>query len=239
MAENETGAPPEVSFTFDGQPICAQPGVTLLQAWTAAGLPLTENVGCMGQGVCGACRVLVRRPGERLASTALACETPVEAGMQVSFLDHFPARRSHAYDLHALADTWTALDQIDAVFPEARNCRHCSGCDRACPKGIEVQRMVNLAAEGRAFAAAALFDHCVMCNLCVAACPEHIDPAHLGQFVRRMNAALTLRPADLISRLREIEQGGQPIDVEAPGANPPAAKSPAANLPAAGSQVRP
>lgn len=211
-----------VQLTFDGNRILASKGVSLLQAWTAAGLPLTENVGCMGQGVCGACRVLLRRPGERLATTALACETLVEDGMHVSFIDHFPARRSHAYDLRALTDSWTSIDQIDAVFPEAKNCRHCNGCDRACPKGIEVQRMVNLAASGQTDAAAALFDHCVLCNLCVAACPEHIAPAHLGQFVRRMNAALTLRPADLTTRLHDIEAGRQTIDFDAPGANPPA-----------------
>lgn len=221
MKENGTGSAAEVSFIFDGHAIAATAGLSLLQAWGAAGLPLTENVGCMGQGVCGACRVLVRRAGERLAGTALACETQVEEGMQVAFVDHFPADRPHAYDLRTLTDSWTALDQIDAVFPEAKHCRHCGGCDRACPKGIEVQRMVNLAAGGHAFAAAELFDHCVLCNLCVAACPEHIDPAHLGQFVRRMNAALTLRPVDLIMRLREIEEGRQPVDPDAPGANPP------------------
>lgn len=211
-----------IALTFDGHAIQARPGLSLLQAWIGAGLPLTENVGCMGQGVCGACRVLVRRPGQRLASTALACEALVEEGLQVAFLDHFPASRPHAYDLQALTDSWTAMDQIDTVFPEAKHCRHCSGCDHACPKGIEVQRMVNLAAAGEAEAAADLFDACVLCNLCVAACPEHIDPAHLGQFVRRMRAALTLRPADLLARLREIEEGGQPIDPAAPGANPPA-----------------
>ena len=216
-----TGAAP-VRLVFDGHALEAAPGTSLLQAWLAAGLPLTENAGCLGQGVCGACRVLVRRPGERLAGTALACEVPVAEGMQVAFLDHFPATRPHPYDLRALTDSWTALDQIDAVFPEARHCRHCGGCDRACPKGIEVQRMVNLAAAGQAFAAAGLFDHCVLCNLCVAACPEHIDPAHLGQFVRRMSASLTLRPSDLILRLREIGEGRQPIDPDAPGANPPA-----------------
>ena len=220
MADN-AAMTEHVHFVFDGRPIESSSTTSLLQAWTAAGLPLTENVGCMGQGVCGACRVLVRRKGERLAGTALACETLAEEGMQVSFLDHFPARRPHAYDLHALTDSWTAIDRIDAVFPEAKNCRHCSGCDRACPKGIEVQRMVNLAAVGQAFAAAELFDHCVMCNLCVAACPEHIDPAHLGQFVRRMTASLTLRPSDLIMRLHEIEDGRQVIDPDAPGANPP------------------
>ncbi|SDV47077.1 2Fe-2S iron-sulfur cluster-binding protein [Chitinasiproducens palmae] len=211
----------EIGFTFDGHAVRTKPGVSLLQAWLGAGLPLTENVGCMGQGVCGACRVLVRRVGERLAGTALACETTAEAGMQVAFVDHFPARRPHAYDLHALTDSWTAIEQIDAVFPEAKHCRHCSGCDRACPKGIEVQRMVNLAAGGQADAAAALFDHCVLCNLCVAACPEHIDPAHLGQFVRRMTAASTLRPSDLVTRLHEIAAGTQVIDFDAAGANPP------------------
>jgi succinate dehydrogenase/fumarate reductase-like Fe-S protein len=217
----------QIDLNFDGHAIKARKGMSLLQAWTGAGLPLTENVGCMGQGVCGACRVLVRRPGQRLAGTALACEMLAEEGMQVSFIDHFPARRPHAYDLHALTDSWTAIDQIDAVFPEAKHCRHCNGCDRACPKGIEVQRMVNLAAVGQAHAAAELFDHCVLCNLCVAACPEHIDPAHLGQFVRRMNAALTLRPSDLIMRLHEIEDGRQPIDFDAPGANPPPQDAPA------------
>lgn len=226
MTGNAPEQLPEVSFTFDGHAIRVRAGATLLQAWSAAGLPLTENVGCLGQGVCGACRVLVRRSGERLAGTALACEIQAEEGMQVAFVDHFPARRPHAYDLHALTDSWTALEQIDRVFPEARHCRHCGGCDRACPKGIEVQRMVNLAAEGQAFAAAALFDHCVLCNLCVAACPEHIDPAHLGQFVRRMSASLTLRPADLIARLREVEAGGQVIDPDAPGANSPSSAQP-------------
>ena len=83
--------------------------------------------------------------------------------------------------------------------------------------------MVNTAVEGRVVAAANLFDHCVMCDLCVAACPEHIDPSHLGQFVRRMNASLTLRPADLVIRLREIAGGQQAIDMDAPGANPPVA----------------
>lgn len=213
-------APDQVHFIFDGHPLQAKPGTSLLQAWLKAGLPLTENIGCMGQGVCGACRVLVRRAGERLAGTALACETPAQDGMQVAFIDHFPARRPHVYDLHALTDGWTAISQIDTVFPEAKHCRHCGGCDAACPKGIDVQRMVNLAAAGQADAAAALFDHCILCNLCVAACPEHIDPAHLGQFVRRMSASLTLRPSDLIVRLHEIAAGKQIIDLDATEGDP-------------------
>ena len=209
-----------ISLTIDGHAIEAPEGLSLIQSWISAGLPLLENVGCMGQGVCGACRVLVRREGERIAGAALACETRAEAGMQVAFIDHFPARRSHAYDLEALADGWGAIAAIDQVFPEAKHCRHCGGCDAACPKGLAVQQGVTLAVEGRAFAAAAVFDHCVMCNLCVAACPEHIAPAHLGQFLRRAVASTTLRPGDLILRLREIDEGRQPIDLDAPQPDP-------------------
>jgi succinate dehydrogenase/fumarate reductase-like Fe-S protein len=211
-----------VLLHLDGHEVQARAGVSLVQAWLDAGLPLVENVGCMGQGVCGACRVLVRRADAGDVTTALACETLVEDAMRVSFVDHFPAERPHPYDLHALGDTWTAFDRIPEIFPEAPHCRHCHGCDRACPKGIEVERMVGLAADGRAFEAASLFEACVMCNLCVAACPEHIDPAHLGQLVRRMVSALTLRPSDLMARLREIADGRQRVEVDAPIEGDPA-----------------
>ena len=59
----------------------------------------------MGQGVCGACRVLLRREGERIADSAQACEARAEDGMRVAFVGHFPARRTYAYDVDALADS--------------------------------------------------------------------------------------------------------------------------------------
>lgn len=209
----------KVRLRFEGRELEARADASLVQAWLEAGLPLVENVGCMGQGVCGACHVLVRREGvtgpDELVRTALACETVVEDGMEVTFIDHAVARRPHHYDLGALDDSWTAFDQVPEIFPEAPHCRHCGGCDRACPKGIEVERMVNLASVGRGVEAAALFDECVMCNLCVAACPERIDPSYLGQLVRRVVGSTTLRPADLIARLREIDAGHQRVDVDA------------------------
>ncbi len=175
----------------------------------------------MGQGVCGACRVLVRRSGQRLAGTGLACETLVEDGMQVAFINLSRGSRPHPYDLNALGDSWDGIARIDELFPEAQRCRHCGGCDAACPKGIQVEQMVNPAAVGQTYAAAELFDDCVQCNLCVAACPAYIDPAHLGQLVRRMTASMTLRPSDMIMRLHELEAGEQRIDLNAPGALPP------------------
>lgn len=203
--------PKHVRLVFDGRTINATAGTSLLQAWIEAGQALVDNVGCMGQGVCGACRVLIRDADSGAVTTALACETRVAAGMQVSFVDYFPARRRHTYALEEGADTPATAADVARIFPEAPHCRHCGGCDRACPKGIEVEKMVERAIAGDTAGAAALFDHCVMCNLCVAACPEHIDPAHLGQFVRRQQAAATLRPHDLTQRLAEIDAGRQPI----------------------------
>ena len=210
-----------VRLSIEGRAIEAPVSSSLLQAYIHAGQTLVEGVGCMGQGVCGSCRVMVRRAGDQEVRTELACETVVEDGMQVAFLDYFTASVSHGYRLQDLGDSWDALRQVGEVFPEASQCRHCSGCDRACPKGLQVQRGVELAVEGRLGAAAAVFDECVMCNLCTLACPEHIRPNHLGLFVRRMTAAVGLRPGDLMRRLQQIESGAMAIDFDAPGARPP------------------
>ena len=112
------------------------------------------------------------------------------------------------------------LQKIEEIFPEAAHCRHCSGCDRACPKHLDVQHGVNLAVEGDIIPASEVFDECVMCNLCTLACPENIRPNHLGVFVRRMVASLALRPMDLMLRLQQIERGELSIDLDAPGARP-------------------
>jgi succinate dehydrogenase/fumarate reductase-like Fe-S protein len=209
-------------LNIEGRPVAAPAHCSILQAWLHAGETLAEGVGCMGQGVCGSCRVLVRRSGEREVQTALACETLVEEGMEVAFLDYFTETHRHTYRMEDVRDSWQVLRAITDVFPEASHCRHCSGCDRACPKGLEVQNGVNFAVAGRLADASRVFDECVMCNLCTLACPEYIRPNHLGLFVRRMVASLALRPANLMQRLHEIERGEQKIDFDAPGARPPA-----------------
>ncbi|ABF11168.1 ferredoxin [Cupriavidus metallidurans] len=210
-----------ISLSIEGKQVEAPPNCSILQAFLHAGETLVEGVGCMGQGVCGSCRVLVRRAGKQEVITALACETLIEDGMQVAFLDFFTSPARHVYRLEDIEDSWQALQAISDIFPEAADCRHCSGCDRACPKGLDVQRGVNLAVEGNLSEAGHVFDECVMCNLCTLACPELIQPNHLGLFVRRMIASLTLRPANLMRRLREIERGDMTIDLDAPGAQPP------------------
>ena len=59
---------------------------------------------------------------------------------------------------------------------------------------------------GVAFEAGEAFFECVMCELCDAACPELIAPAHVGLFSRRVTAHFHLRPPNLIHRLEELRQ---------------------------------
>ncbi|MCC8392410.1 2Fe-2S iron-sulfur cluster-binding protein [Paraburkholderia sp. MMS20-SJTR3] len=210
-----------VRLSIDGRELEAPDNCSILQAFQHAGHTLVEGVGCLGQGVCGSCRVMVRRSGEQEVKTLLACETLIEDGMQVAFIDYFSSQTRHTYRMEELGDSWHALRTLADVFPEAAHCRHCSGCDRACPKGLEVQQGVNLAVAGKLADAGHVFDECVMCNLCSLACPEHIRPNHLGLFVRRMSASQSLRPANLIRRLQQIDSGEMTIDFDAPGARPP------------------
>ena len=200
---------------IDGQEVYASPDSSIIQAFAHAGQALTANVGCMGQGVCGSCRCLIRREGERDVTTALACETKVEPGMQVSFLDYFIPEHVHYYDVAEAGDGWNWLDDAARYFPEAAHCRHCGGCDRACPKGLRVQDGVAEVVAGEFSAAAQTFDECVMCNLCTLACPENIRPNHVGLFARRMRSARMLRPIDLMRRLQQIDNGVMSVDIHA------------------------
>lgn len=200
-------------LVIDGVEVEATPDSSIIQAYARAGNALTANVGCMGQGVCGSCRCLVRKEGERTVSTALACETKIEQGMQVSFIDYFLPAHIHYYDMDKVGDGWNWLDDTAELFPESSHCRHCGGCDVACPKNLEVQNGVAQVVAGDFSAASHTFDECVMCNLCTLACPENIRPNHLGLFARRMTTARTLRPVDLMRRLQEIDSGKMAIDL--------------------------
>ena len=200
-------------LVIDGHEIAASPESSIIQAYARAGNAITANVGCMGQGVCGSCRCLIRKEGERDVKTALACETKVEPGMQVSFIDYFMPGHVHYYNVDEVGDGWNWLDDTARIFPEASHCRHCGGRDRSCPKGLQVQEGVSQVVNGDFVAAAATFDECVMCNLCTLACPENIRPNHLGLFARRMKAARTLRPIDLMRRLQEIDSGAMAVDI--------------------------
>lgn len=192
-----------VALTINGTPVHAHPGMTVVEAAWAGGVPRVTGVGCL-EGVCGSCRVLLRRGNE--VGAALACQTFVEADIEVVFLPP-PAAPRHHYDIAAFHDGWDIQARFHETFPEAAGCRHCQGCVRSCPKGIAVEQGVALAAAGRFREAGELFLECVMCELCDVACPERIAPAHVGLFCRRVTAHFHLRPPNLIHRLEELRQG--------------------------------
>ncbi len=209
-----------VRLIIDGREVSADPSKSILQAFSESGGTLVSNVGCMGQGVCGSCRCMVRRKDDRQVNMELGCETQVEDGMQVAFVSYFQPKRPHVYDMKDVQDSWSLYNTMNEIFPQARNCRHCSGCDRACPRGIDVQKGVELAVNGDLSGAAEVFAECIMCNLCTLACPERIRPNHLGLFLRRATTAMSLRPVDLMQRLQEIETGAATIDVDAVDVEP-------------------
>jgi succinate dehydrogenase/fumarate reductase-like Fe-S protein len=180
--------------------------MSAIQAVWHSGKPMIHGVGCL-EGVCGACKVLVRRAESKEITMELGCQTKVEEGMQIIFLV-FPSPNHHSYRLRDIRNSWDTHAKFHHIFPEAEHCRHCGGCDKSCPKDIEVENAVNLAVEGKFREAGNLFLECVMCGLCLTACPERITPNHVGLFSRRITAYFYQRPSNLIHRLEEIRKGG-------------------------------
>ncbi|MES9959738.1 MAG: 2Fe-2S iron-sulfur cluster-binding protein [Sedimenticola sp.] len=195
----------EVNLTINGKAISAPPSLSVIQALWHAGYPRVKSVGCL-EGVCGSCRVMVRREGSADVSTELGCQVLIEDGMQVNFL-LFPKPTHHKYQLSDIRSSWEVQEKFHQFFPEAENCRHCSGCSSTCPKGIDVETGVELATKGRFKEAGDLFVECVLCNLCQTACPESIAPNHVGLFSRRVTAYFHARPSNLINRLGKLEKG--------------------------------
>ncbi len=191
-----------VELVINGIAVRAEPHMTIVEAAWAGGVPRVTGVGCL-EGVCGSCRILLRRGQD--VSVALACETFAEPGIEALFLPP-PAAARHQYELTDFTDGWDIQARFQEIFPEAVRCRHCHGCVRSCPKGIVVEEGIALAAAGRFREAGEAFLECVMCELCDSACPEQIAPAHVGLFCRRITAFFHLRPPNLIHRLEELRQ---------------------------------
>jgi len=194
-----------VNVTIDGKAITAPASLSAIQALWHAGYPRIKSVGCL-EGVCGSCRVLVRRTGNSEVRTQLGCQTLIEEGMQVMFLV-FPPPTHHTYKLEDINNSWEVQSKFNKIFPEASQCRDCGGCNASCPKSIDVKRGVELATKGRFRKAGELFVECVMCDLCLTACPELIAPNHVGLFSRRVTAYFHSRPSNLIRRLEGLRRG--------------------------------
>jgi succinate dehydrogenase/fumarate reductase-like Fe-S protein len=194
-----------VNAVIDGKAIQAPSSLSVIQALWHAGYPRVKGVGCL-EGVCGSCRVLVRRNDDAGVNIELGCQTLVEEGMQVMFLV-FPNPTHHHYRLSQIKNSWDVQAAFHRIFPEAANCRHCGGCTKGCPKGIDVEKGVELASKGRFREAGDLFVECIMCNICMTGCAEEIAPNHVGLFSRRVTGYFHSRPSNLIHRLEQIRKG--------------------------------
>lgn len=194
-----------VNATINGREISAPASLNLIQALWHSGYPRVEGVGCL-EGVCGSCRVLLRRAHSQEVTSELGCEVLIEEGMEVTFF-MFPTLAHHAYQLDDIPGSREINARFHLIFTEAKNCRHCGGCVSTCPRGIEVEYGVELALKGRFSEAGDLFEQCVMCDLCLAACPEQIAPNHVGLFSRRVTACFGSRPSNLMDRLEKMRAG--------------------------------
>ncbi len=201
-----------VNVKIDGKAITAPASLSAIQALWYAGYSRIKSVGCL-EGVCGSCRVLVRRAGNPEVRTQLGCQTLIEEGMQVMFLV-FPRPTHHTYKLEEISSSWEVQTKFHKIFPEASRCRECRGCNASCPKEIDVMKGVALADKGRFREAGELFVECVMCDLCLTACPELIAPNHVGLFSRRVTAYFHTRPSNLIRRLEGLQRGKFKVNIE-------------------------
>lgn len=200
----------EFIVNINGEDITVPHSMTAIQAVWHSGTPMVQGVGCL-EGVCGACKAMVKRSGSNEIKMELACQTLVEEGMEVIFIN-LPTENHHRYELSDLKNSWETEADFNNIFPEAKSCRHCDGCNAACPKDIEVEKVVNLSVEGKFKEAGELFLECVMCNLCLTSCPERITPNHVGLFARRSTAYFHIRPSNLIGRIEDMNKGKLKIE---------------------------
>jgi len=195
--------PTPVTIEIDGEAHSVPEGITLIQAMWRIGRPMIHGVGCLG-GVCGACPVMVRLPNQMETKTSLACQTPVQAGMAVTFL---PSDQS----VKAIAPLPASAPDRQTIFkfyPETKRCTACRACTSVCPQGIDVMGGVRGAINGELSAVAEKFTSCVMCGLCATVCEVRIRPHRVGMYARRLSGAFHPKaPADLLKRIDEIDSG--------------------------------
>jgi len=210
MYNNQTTK--EVTLTINGKSITAPASLSVIQALWHAGYPRVEGVGCLG-GVCGSCCVMIRRTESSELQMELGCQLLIEEGMDV-FFQIFDTPSHHSYQLSEINSSWDVQTEFHRIFPEAQKCRHCHGCNKACPKDIDVEKGVDLAISGHFRESGELFVDCVMCDLCMTSCPEFIEPNHVGQFSRRVTGYFDIRPSNLINQLEAIRTGELDVNTD-------------------------
>ncbi|MFQ5587585.1 MAG: 4Fe-4S dicluster domain-containing protein [Nitrospiria bacterium] len=192
-----------MTITVDDTKHAVPEGITVIQAMWHLGRSLIHGVGCLG-GACGACAIMTRLPGQMLPKTALACQTMVSDGMNITFLSPDSSKKAIA----RLPDEMPTRDHLFQHYPETRRCVACQACSSACPQDIDVMVGVREMLIGDLAAVAERFTSCVMCGLCAAVCESRVRPHRVGLYARRLHGAFYPKaPAQLIDRIEEISAG--------------------------------
>ncbi len=178
-------------------------GVTIMGAIESSGHRLVRGCGCRG-GFCGACATVFRVPGDHRIMVGLACQTRVEAGMDVAILPYYPAQKT-IYDCNAVENPAGALQ---LMYPEMYRCLGCSACTKICPQDLPVMDIIAAAQRGNLPAVAELSFDCVMCGLCASRCLAQMVPYNIAMAARRIYSHFMLpRPDYVGDRIREIKEG--------------------------------
>jgi succinate dehydrogenase/fumarate reductase-like Fe-S protein len=192
-----------VDIYVTGERHCVPDSLTILQAMEYAGYKLVRGVGCRG-GFCGACATVYRMPGDYHLKFALACQTRVEAGMQLAMVPFFPAHRSR----YRLSELRGQAKEVLDLYPELLRCYGCNTCTKSCPQNIDVLGYVSAMVRGDLTAAADISFDCIMCGLCVARCPAELVKHHGALLCRRIyGKKLAPRSEHLHKRREEVRVG--------------------------------
>jgi len=105
--------------------------------------------------------VTAKTPGVLLLDPEKVGEVAVKVALKMA-----PARKK-----------FKAIPEVEEVVQNARKCRQCGDCRRACPQDLPIPEAMKTAAEGALTKLADLYDLCIGCGRCEHACPEDL-PVH-------------------------------------------------------------
>ncbi|MGM0688490.1 MAG: 4Fe-4S dicluster domain-containing protein [Bacillota bacterium] len=192
-----------IPINYLGKKHLVPEGVTIMSAVEYSGHRLIRGCGCRG-GFCGACATVYRVPGDHQIKVGLACQTRVEAGMDIAILPYYPAQKS-LYDFKTLENPGLILQKL---YPEMFRCLGCSACSKICPQDLPVMDIIAAAQRGNLAAVAELSFDCVMCGLCASRCLAQMVPYNIAMVARRLYSRTALpRPEYVRVRIEEIGRG--------------------------------
>ncbi|MDR1800138.1 MAG: FAD-dependent oxidoreductase, partial [Bifidobacteriaceae bacterium] len=159
--EGQASQEQRINVTVDGHPMAVQGGLTILQSLLQAGITIPSLCHDVrlerSNGNCGMCMV------ELGAEPVKACVTPIKDGMTIA--THSPT-----------------IDAFRRVRVEQLLCDHnadcIAPCQQACPAGIDIQRYLELVADGNYRAALKVIkDSNPFPSACGRVCPHPCEAA--------------------------------------------------------------